>query len=106
RNRAARTRHTLARENLHLRQRTHVRNLVKKNCPGVREFKFSFHCLLRPSERTFFVTKELTLEQRIAHGRGIERNEWTLGASGGVVNGLRQQRFSGTGLAQQNNWNV
>src|SRR5438034_11440058 len=66
-------------QNLYLRQRTHVRNFVEKNCPGVREFKFSFHRLLRPSECAFFVTKELTLEQRIAHGRGIEGNERPLG---------------------------
>src|SRR4029077_14414812 len=66
-------------QNLYLRERTHVRDFVKKNCPGVREFKFSFDRLLRPSERAFFVAKELTLEQRIAHGRGIERNERPLG---------------------------
>src|SRR6476660_2876610 len=66
-------------QDLYLRQRTHVRDFVKKNCPGVREFKFSFHRLLRPSERALFMTKELTLEQSIAHGRGIERNERPLG---------------------------
>jgi len=62
--------------------------------------------LLRPSERAFFVTKELTLEQRIAHGRGIERNERPLGTRGRIVNSLRQQCFSGTGFAKQNDRDV
>src|SRR5438309_11734148 len=75
-------------QNLHLRQRTHVRDFVKKDCPGVGEFKFSFDGLLRSSERAFFVTKELTLEQRIAHGGSIERDERTLRACRRIVNGL------------------
>src|SRR5690242_2259044 len=62
-------------QNLYLCERTHVRDLIKKNCPGVREFKFPFYRLLRASERAFFVTKKLTLEQGIAHRRSIERNE-------------------------------
>src|SRR5438552_331844 len=93
-------------QNLYLRQRTHVRDFVEKNCPGVREFKFSFYRLLRPSERAFFVTKELTLEQRIAHSRSIERNERALGTRGRIVNGLGKQGFSGAGFAKQNNRDI
>src|SRR5438094_9621552 len=75
-------------QNLYLRQRTHVRDLIKKNCPGVREFKFSFYRLLRPGERAFFVTKELTFEQGIAHRRSVERNERSRGTRSRTVNGL------------------
>src|SRR5947207_1176374 len=93
-------------QNLYLRQRTHVRDFVEKNCALIREFEFTLHGLLCASERPFFVTEQLALQQRVAHRRSIKRNEWTLGASGGVVNGLRQQRFPGAGFAQQNNWNL
>src|SRR5438094_8707861 len=65
-------------QNLYLRQRTHVRDLIKKNCPGVREFKFSFYRLLRPSERAFFVTKALTLDHGIVHRRSAGRNDRSL----------------------------
>src|SRR6478672_373899 len=93
-------------QNLYLRERTHVRDFVKKNCAGVREFKFSFDRLLRPSERAFFVTKELTFEQRIAHRRSIERNERALGTRGRIVNGLGKQGFSGAGFAKQNDRDI
>src|SRR3954452_11997952 len=62
-------------EDFHLRERTHLRNLIKKERAVVRELEFPLNGLLRAGKSSALMTKKLTLEQRIAHRGGVERNK-------------------------------
>ena len=59
-------------QDFYLRQGAHFRNFVEKNGAAVCQFEFAFHWLLRPGKRALFVTKKLTLQERIAHGGSVK----------------------------------
>src|SRR5438067_9408073 len=93
-------------QNLYLCERTHFRNFIEKDSASVCQLELAFQRLLSAGKRASFMTEKLALEQGIAHGRGVEGNERTLGACGRIVNRVREQSLSGTGLSEQHNRHV
>ena len=70
------------------------------------QLELAFDRLLRAGESAFFVAEKLTLEERVAHGRGVERNESVARPSGRIVNSVREQRLARAGFAQEHDRHV
>src|SRR4029450_4415687 len=59
-------------QDFYLCEGTHLRDFIQKQRASIGEFKLPFPRLLCAGECSAFVTKQLTLEQRVANRRGIK----------------------------------
>src|SRR5262249_19784197 len=73
-------------EELGLRHRAHLTDLVEKNGAVVRGFEFANLLLRRAGERPALVAEQLAFEQGLAQGGAVEADEWPFAPLAGIVN--------------------
>jgi hypothetical protein len=83
-----------------LRERAHIGDLIQEERPGVRNFEFPPVRPQRSRKGASLVTEELAFEERVTHGRGVERDEWSFGARRRIMDGVGEQSFAGTSPAK------
>ena len=62
-------------QQLHLRDRHHLGDLVKKSVPRCASSKHAGAPVVRAGERAFLVPEDLALEQRLGNRRAVDRDE-------------------------------
>jgi hypothetical protein len=78
----------------------HIADLVEEESTALGLLEFSDVASRGAGERTFFVPEELGLDQFCGDSRAIESDEGAFVARGFLVNGARDQFFSGAGFAE------
>src|SRR5574337_628542 len=73
----------------------HLRDLIKKDGPAIRQFKASQPPFGSARKGSFLVAEDLTLQQRLRNSSAVDRDEGTVLAGGEIVNRARCQLFSG-----------
>src|SRR4051794_7585692 len=86
-------------QQLHLRRRLHLGNLVEEQRAAVRELEDADAAVLRAGEGAFLVAEDLALEQRLGNRRAVDRHERERRARAQLVDGLRDQLLAGARLA-------
>ena len=81
-------------QDFYLGKRAHLRNFVEEQCAAVGQFEFSLDALLRAGEGPALMTEKLALQQCVAHGRGVKRNERLARARRRIVDGVSEQSFT------------
>ena len=84
---------------LGLSRQAHLSDFIQKQCPSVRQLKASRLALLGIGERAFFISEQFRLEKIFRNACAVQRDERSLGARAGEMDGTRQQIFSGSALA-------
>ena len=98
---AANTRHFTLLEHaqqLHLRTRRHLANLVEKERAGISEFKTAQPALCGTGERSLLMPEQLALEQRFRQRTNIHRNERLAATRTETMNRARDQLLPGATL--------
>ena len=88
-------------QQLHLRRRRHLRNLVEEQRAAVGQLEAAQPPFGRAGERAPLVAEDLALEQGVGNRRAVEGDERRGSARAQLVNGLRHQFLAGAGFAQQ-----
>src|SRR5262249_10823441 len=78
-------------QELGLRARRHLADLVQEDGPAVGRLELADHLLGRPGESPPLVAKQLAFEERLGDGRAVERNERTVAPGAAVVDRSRDQ---------------
>ncbi len=86
-------------QQLHLRRRRHLRDLVEEERPAIRELEAALAAVGRAGERALLVAEDLALEQRLGNRGAVDRHERHLRARAQLVDGLRDQLLAGARLA-------
>src|SRR5204863_5673599 len=86
-------------QQLRLRRRTHLADLVQEEAATVRQLELAELLLVRVGERALLVAEELALEQRLRDGGAVERDERLSGARAPIVDRLRDELLAGAALA-------
>ena len=90
---------------LHLRRQ--FTNLVQKDRAFTGRFKQTFLSGTKcTGERSCLVTKQLTFQDALRNCRTVDRNKRLITAVTGIMNTLRQQFLTGTGLSCDQNRGV
>src|SRR5207249_7643936 len=85
-------------QQLRLRRRAHLADLVEEERPLVRELELAELLRVRVGERALLVAEELALEQRLRDGGAVERDQRAVGARAPVVDRLGDQLLAGAAL--------
>src|SRR5690606_10478825 len=85
-------------QQLHLKLRTDLANLVEEDRPLVRRLEPAGALLHRAGEGTLLVAEELALEQRLAQRAAVHRDERLVLARTVVVDGARDEFLAGARL--------
>src|SRR5262245_59685425 len=62
-------------QELHLRGRRHLAELVEEQSAAIRELEAALAAIGRAGERAFFVAEDLALQQRFGNRRAVDRDE-------------------------------
>src|SRR6266446_6808701 len=86
-------------EVLGLQRRAHLRDLVEKDRPGIRQLEIARPPLEGAREGALLVAEELALEEGLGDGRAVDGDERPLGAVGHLMNGARHELLARARLA-------
>ena len=90
-------------EELGLRRRGQVRDLVEKQRAAVGEAEVTFLATVRPRERALFVAEQLGLDQRVGDGAAVDADERTVAPPALVMDGAGDELFARARLALDEN---
>src|SRR6266851_7835684 len=93
-------------QKLGLRFASHLRNFVEEECAAVRALEKSLLPVVRAGESTFFMTKQVALDQRFRNGGTVDGHVRTVPARGELVDELSRELFSGPAVACDENWHI
>ena len=88
-------------EDLRLRERAHVGNLVQEQRARIGHLELAAKRAIGAGEGASFVAEELALEQGVVHGRGVEGDERAARASRRFVNRTGEKRLPGPRFAEE-----
>src|SRR5207302_4771766 len=86
-------------QQLDLRRRRHLADLVEKQCPAIRQLEAARAPLGRAGERAFLVAEDLALEQRLGNRRAVDRDERKRRPRAELMNRLRDELLAGPRFA-------
>ena len=93
-------------QQLALQMHGHLANLIQKQCPALRLFKQTLLLAVCACKRAFFVAKQHIFDQVFGHGRAIERDKRTMGATRCFMQHPCQHFFAGTGRPDQQSCDI
>ena len=86
-------------QQLHLRRRHHLGDLVEKQRAAMRQLEHAGAAIVRAGEGPFLVAEDLALEQRLRDRGAVDRDERERLPRAQLVNRLRDQLLAGARLA-------
>jgi len=87
-------------ENLGLSERAHFGDFVEKKGALIGQLELAASGALGSGEGTAFMAEKLTFQKSVAHGGGVEGDERSPAATGGIVDSLSEKCFSRAGFAK------
>src|SRR4051794_14625108 len=85
-------------QQLHLRRRRHLADLVQEQRPAIGELEAALAAIGGAGERALFVAEDLALEQGLRNRGAVDRDEREAGARAELMNRLRDELLAGTRL--------
>ena len=86
-------------QQLHLRGRHHLGDLVEEQRAAMRQLEAALSALDRAGERALLVPEDLALEERLGNRRAVDRHERLSRALTELVDRLRDHLLAGARLA-------
>ncbi len=86
-------------QQLGLSREAHLSDFIQKQGPAVRQLKPPRLALLGIGECAFFISEQFRLQEIFRNAGAVQRDERSLGARTGEMDGARQQILSGSALA-------
>ena len=86
-------------EQLHLRRRRHLADLVEEQGAAIRQLETPLPPIRRAGEGALLVTEDFALEQRLGNRGAVDRDERKAGARAQLMDGLRDELLAGARFA-------
>src|SRR5262249_52756487 len=93
-------------EELRLRRRRHLADLVQEQRPAGGLLQLSWFALCGASVGAALVAEQLRFEQLFRKRRAVERDEWSVGARRGAMQETRDDFFTGSRVAEEQDGRV